>query len=139
VLGELGPGFAEKFATAKHFGSWLGLCPDNRITGGRILRARTRPGKSRVAEALRLAAQSLGRAQNHFGDLYHRWKARLGAPKAITAMAHKLVRILWHLLKHPEPFKPEVFAREEQKMKRRQLARLQNLAQSLNCSLVPNQ
>jgi transposase len=139
VLGELGPGFAEKFATAKHFGSWLGLCPDNRITGGRILRARTRPVKSRVAEALRLAAQSLGRAQNYFGDLYRRWKARLGAPKAITAMAHKLARILWHLLKFREPFNPEVFAQEEAKMKRRQLARLQNLAQSLHHSLVPIQ
>jgi hypothetical protein len=65
--------------------------------------------------------------------------AKSGAPKAITAIAHNLARILWHLLKHQEPFNPEVFAMEEQKMKRRQLARLQNLARSLNCSLVPNQ
>jgi hypothetical protein len=88
LLGELGPEFAAKFATAKHFGSWLGLCPDNRITGGRIYSVRTRDVKSRVAEALRLAAQSLHRAQNYFGDLYRRWQARLGSPKAITAMAH---------------------------------------------------
>jgi transposase len=138
LLGELGPGFAEKFATAKHFGSWLGLCPDNRITGGKIYSVRTRDVKSRVAEALRLAAQSLGRAQNYFGDLCRRWKARLGAPKAITAMAHKLARVLWHLLKYKEPFNPEVFAREEEKMKRRKLARLQNLAASLNYQLTPN-
>ncbi len=86
--GELGPEFAAKFPTAKHFGSWLGLCPDNRITGGKIYSVKTRDVKSRVAEALRLAAQSLWRAQNYFGDLYRRWKARLGSPKAITAMAH---------------------------------------------------
>jgi len=93
--------------------------------------------KSRVAEALRLAAQSLWQAKNYFGDLYRRWKARLGAPKAITAMAHKLARILWHLLKYQQPFTPEVFAQAEAKMKRQKLARLQNLAASLNYQLIP--
>ena len=139
LLGELGPGFAEKFPTAKHFGSWLGLCPDNRITGGKIYSVRTRDVKSRVAEALRLAARSLWRAQNYFGDLYRRWKARLGGPKAITAMAHKLARILWHLLKYKEPFNPEVFKKEEEKMQRKKLTRLQNMAASLNYHLIPNQ
>ena len=139
LLCELGPGFAEKFPTAKHFGSWLGLCPDNRITGGKIYSVKTRDVKSRVAEALRLAAQSLWQAKNYFGDLYRRWKARLGSPKAITAMAHKLARILWHLLKYKEPFNPEVFAKEEAKMQRHKLARLQNLAAALNYQLIPNQ
>jgi len=137
LLCELGPGFAEKFTTAKHFGSWLGLCPDNRITGGKVYSVRTRDVKSRVAEALRLAAQSLWQAKNYFGDLYRRWKARLGAPKAITAMAHKLARILWHLLKYKEPFNPEVFAREEEKMKRKRLARLNNSAAALGYSITP--
>jgi len=139
LLCELGPEFAEQFATAKHFGSWLGLCPDNRITGGKIYSVRTRDVKSRVAEALRLAAQSLWQAKNYFGELYRRWRARLGSPKAITAMAHKLARILWHLLKFKHPFNPEVFAKAEAKMKRQKLARLQTLATTLNYRLVPNQ
>jgi hypothetical protein len=138
LLCELGPQFADKFPSAKHFGSWLGLCPDNRITGGKIYSVRTRDVKSRVAEALRLAAQSLWQAKNYFGDLYRRWKARLGAPKAITAMAHKLARILWHLLKYQQPFNPEVFAQAEAKMKRKKLQRLQNMAASLNYQLIPN-
>jgi hypothetical protein len=54
-------------------------------------------------------------------------------------MAHKLARVLWHLLKYKEPFKPEVFAKEEAKMKRKQLARLHNLAATLNHQLIPNQ
>src|SRR4029077_2929441 len=110
------------------FASWLGLCPDNRITGGKIYSVRTRDVKSRIAEALRLAAQSLWRAQNYFGDLFRRWKARLGSPEAITAMAHKLARVLWHLLKFKQPFNLEVFAKEEAKSKKRKLANLQNLA-----------
>jgi transposase len=139
LLCELGPGFAEKFATAKHFASWLGLCPDNRITGGKILSSKTRAVKSRVATALRLAAQSLWRAQNYFGDLYRRWKARLGNQKAVTAMAHKLARVLWHLLQFKEAFDWKVFEKEEAKMKQRKLKRLQNLAASLNLQLVPLQ
>ena len=107
LLCELGPDFAHRFSTAKHFGSWLGLCPDNRITGGKICSVRTRDVKSRVAQALRLAAQSLWRAQNYFGDLYRRWKARLGAPKAITAMAHKLARTLWPCLNTGKPSTPK--------------------------------
>ena len=62
---------------------------------------------------------------------------KLSSPKAITAMAHKLARILWHLLKFKEPFKPEVFAKEEAKLKRQKLQRLHNMAASLNYQLVP--
>ena len=138
LMCELGPEFAAKFPTAKHFGSWLGLCPDNRITGGKIYGVRTRDVKSRVAEALRLGAQSLWQAKNYFGDLYRRWKARLGAPKAITAMAHKLARILWHMINYQEAFNPEVFAKEEAKMKHKKLARLQTMAADLNFQLIPN-
>lgn len=80
LLAELGPDFAERFPTAKHFGLWLELSPDNRITGGRIYSVRTQDVKSRVTEALLLAAQSLHRAQNYFRDLYRRWQARQGSP-----------------------------------------------------------
>jgi transposase len=139
LLGELGPDFAERFPTAKHFGSWLGLCPDNRITGGKIMSSATRDVKSRAATALRLAAQCLNSAQNYFGDLYRRWKARLGTPKAITAMAHKLARILWHLFKYRQAFDPEVFRKEEEKMRRKKLARLHHTAAALGLKLVPAQ
>jgi hypothetical protein len=136
---ELGPCFADKFPTAKHFTSWLGLCPDNRITGGKVYSTHTRDVKSRVAEALRLAAQSLWQAKNFFGDLFRRWKARLGTPEAITAMAHKLARILWHLLKYKQPFDTGVFAKEEQRMQRKKLARLQSMAATMNYQLTPIQ
>ncbi len=105
--------------------------------GGKIYSVKTREVKSRVAKALRLAALNLGRAENYFGDLYRRWKARMGAPKAITAMAHKLARVLWHLLKFKEAFDWKVFAKEEEKMKRKKLARLQNLAAAMNYQLIP--
>jgi hypothetical protein len=90
-----------------------------------------------VAEALRQAAQSLWQAQHHFGELYRRCKARVGSPKAITAMAHKLACARWHLLEFKPPFNPEVFAKAEAKVKRQKLQRLHLLGPSLNCTIVP--
>lgn len=106
LVGELGPDFAERFPSTKHFASWLGVRPDNRITGGKMMSSATRDMKSRAATALRLAAQGLHQAQNYLGDLYRRWKARPGTPKAIPAMAHKLARSLWHLFKYRQAFNP---------------------------------
>jgi transposase len=137
LLSELGPDFAARFPSAKHFASWLGLCPDNRISGGAILSVATRDVKNRAAHALRLAAQALWNAKNYFGDLFRRWKARLGAPKAVTAMAHKLARILWHLCRYRCAFHPEVFRREEERMKQRKLQRLHNTAAALGLKLLP--
>jgi transposase len=136
LVGEPGRDFADKFPTAKHFASWLGLCPDNRITGGRVLSAHTRQVKNRVAEALRRAAQCLWNAKNYFGDLYRRWKARLGTPAAITAMAHKLARILWHLCKYKEAFNPEGFRAAEEKQARKKRQRLENQAAAMGLKLV---
>jgi len=133
---ELGPDFVTKFPTAKCFASWLGLCPDNRITGGKIISVKTRDVKNRAAMALRLAAQSLWRSKDYLGECFRRWKARLGTPKAITAMAHKLARILWHLLKYRETYNPTVWAKAEEKLKAKRLKYLHQTAASHGFKLV---
>jgi transposase len=133
---ELGPDFVSRFPTAKCFASWLGLCPDNRITGGRIISVKTRDVKNRTALALRLAAQSLWRSKDYLGECFRRWKARLGTPKAITAMAHKLARILWHLIKYQQPYDPTVWAAAEEKLRIKKIKRLQQNAAALGFQLL---
>jgi hypothetical protein len=137
-LSEVGP-TVERFATPKHFASWLGLCPDNRITGGRVLSAATRKVKSRTAYALRMAANSLKRSQSALGDYYRRMKARLGAPSAITATAHKLARIIHHLVKHRCPYDASVFAKEEQLHRQRRERTLRKQAAHFGFQLTPLQ
>ena len=132
---ELGPDFVRRFHTAKAFASWLGLCPDNRITGGHIISVKTRDVKSRAALALRLAAQSLWRAKDYLGDCFRRWKARLGTPKAITAMAHKLARILWHLVRFQVPYDPAIWAIPEEKLRLKRIRRLHQSAAALGFKL----
>lgn len=92
------------FPTEKHFSSWLGLCPNNRITGGKVFSSRTRKVQNRVALILRVAAQSLHRSKTALGAYYRRMRARLGAPKAITAAAHKLAILIYRMLKYGENY-----------------------------------
>jgi transposase len=99
LVSELGGDFT-KWPTVKHFTSWLGLCPNWKKTGGKVQSSRTRRGKNRAAHALRLAAWSLLRSQSYLGAYLRRQRSRLGAPKAITAAAHKLARILYNLMRH---------------------------------------
>jgi len=135
-LSEVGPS-VEPFATPQHFSSWLGLCPDNRITGRRILSAATREVKSRTAYALRMAALTLQRSQSSLGEHFRRMKARLGTPAAITATANKLARILYHLVKHRCAYDASVFAAEEELHRRRRENNLRKQAAHFGFQLTP--
>ncbi|MFL6220245.1 MAG: IS110 family transposase [Actinomycetes bacterium] len=99
LVSELGTDFT-KWPTVKHFASWLGLCPNWKKTGGKVQSSRTRRGKNRAAGALRLAAWGLVRSHSYLGAYLRRQRARLGAPKAVTATAHKLARTLYNLMRY---------------------------------------
>jgi transposase len=106
---EAGPQII-RFPSSKHFASWLGLCPDNRISGGKILSSKTRNVRCRLANALRMGATTLYRSHSAPGDYFRRLRARLGSPAAITAAAHKLVRILFAMLRDRRSFDPQLLA-----------------------------
>jgi transposase len=99
LVSELGTDFT-RWPTVKHFASWLGLCPNWKKTGGKVQSSRTRKGKNRAAGALRLAAWGLVRSHSYLGAYLRRQRARLGSPKAVTAAAHKLARIVYHLMRY---------------------------------------
>ncbi len=103
VLSEIGFEVS-KFPTEDQFVSWLGLCPNNTITGGKVKRRGTKRVKNRAADALRVAAQSLSRSQSYLGGIHRRFRAHLGPAEAITATAHKLARIIYRLLKFGEAY-----------------------------------
>jgi transposase len=126
LVSELGSDFT-KWPTVKHFTCWLGLCPNWQKTGGQVKSSRVRRGKNRAALALRLAAWSLVRSPSYLGAYLRRQRARLGAPKAITATAHKLARIIYNLMRHgaayvqqsEEVYAAQVRARLEKQLQRR--------------------
>src|SRR5262249_58424447 len=126
LVSELG-GDLSQWPTVKHFTSWLGLCPNWRKTGGKVQSSRTRLGKNRAAAALRLAAWGLVRSQSYLGAYLRRQRSRLGSPKAVTATAHKLARIVYNLMrygptyvqKEEAAYAAEVRGRRERQLRRR--------------------
>jgi transposase len=136
LFGEIGPDFT-KFRSASAFASWMGLCPDNDISGGKVLWVGTRKVKCRAATALRMAAQSLHHSKSALGDFYRRMRAKLGAPQAITAAAHKLARIIFHLITSRQEFDDSRFAADQLRYQKRQEGKLRAKAQALGFQLVP--
>jgi transposase len=136
LFGEIGPDFT-KFRSASAFASWMGLCPDNDISGGKVLWVGTRKVKCRAATSLRMAAQSLHHSKSGLGDFYRRMRAKLGAPKAITAAAHKLARIIFHLVTTRQEFDDARFAADQLRYIKRQESKLRTKAHALGFQLTP--
>jgi transposase len=134
IIGEIGTDMT-KWPTFKHFASWLGLCPGNKVSGGKILSSRTKPSANRAAGALRLAAFTLYRSKSALGAYYRKMRARLGAPKAITATAHKLARILYVMLREKKSFVEIGQEAYEQAYKERQVTSLKRKAKELGFAL----
>jgi transposase len=135
LLAEVGRDLS-RFPSAAAFVSWLGLCPQNKKSGGKILSTKTRRTKNRLNCALRVAAQTLHRSQTHLGVYYRRMRTRLGAPKAITAAAHKLARIIFHLLTTGQSYDESIFAVHEQRRRTHMENRLRRQANEFGFQLV---
>jgi transposase len=101
ILSEIGTEMS-KWPDDSHFGSWLGLAPKNAISGGKLLKRRTM--KTRATQAFRMAAQSVLRADCALGAFSRRLKGRLGPAQALGATAHKMARIVYHMLKDQVPY-----------------------------------
>lgn len=136
VISEIGTDVA-KFPTEKHFASWLTLSPNHQITGGRVRRRRTRPGANRVATALRVAAQSLSRSRTALGAFFRRVRARIGAPKAVTAAARKLAVLIYRMLKYGKHFVELGQQAYENAYQHQVLDRLTRTAKQFGLRLVP--
>jgi transposase len=136
IVSEIGVEM-NKWRSAKAFCSWLGLCPGNKISGGKVLDSRTRQVVNRVADALRLAAQSAGRTETCLGIFYRRKQAHLGAPKATTATARKLACLIYHLLKYKQPYQEPDPVIYQLRLKKSALAKLQRQAIALGYTLLP--
>ena len=136
VISEVGTDMT-RWPTGKHFASWLGLSPNNRVTGGKIISSRTKPSANRAAKALRLAANALYRSNSALGAFLRRKKAQLGAPKAITATAHKLARIIYAMLRFGQDYVDAGAQYYESQYHERALRAAKRRAAQLGYELVP--
>ncbi len=135
IVSEIGLDM-NRWKSAKNFASWLGLCPGNKVSGGKRLSGKTKPCANRVAIVLRMAANTLYRSQCAFGAFLRRMKARLGSPKAITALAHKLAKLIYTLLRYGHEYVEKGVEYYEGMYQKRREASLKQKAKEMGYELV---
>jgi transposase len=135
VIAEAGADLSA-FPSEKQFASWLGLCPTNQQSGKKILNRRTRKVVNRATVAFRNAAMTLVRSQSYLGAQYRRLRTRLGAPKAITAMARKLACLFYRLIKHGQQYVDQGTEYYETRYREQQIRSLAKRAQKLGLQLI---
>ena len=136
VMSEVGADMS-KFPDDKHFASWLGLCPGTKITGGKVMSGKTARVANRASQALKLAAAALRTSQSALGAYYRRLCARMDKPKAVTAAAHKLARLIYAMLTKGEEYTDRGQAYYEERYRQRVVANLNRRAQQLGLQVVP--
>jgi len=135
IISEIGVDM-NRWPNAKAFCAWLGLCPGNKISGGKVLSSRTARVVNRVAILLRTLAPTLGRTDTWLGVFHRRMKARMGPAAANTATARKLATILYHLLKYKEEYIDVDCLAYEEKFRRYRVSRLRKQAAELGYEIV---
>lgn len=136
IVSEIGLDMT-RWHNTKAFASWLGLCPGNKITGGKVISSRSKVCANRAAAAFRLAAYGLQHSKSYLGAFCRRMKARMGPAKAITATAHKLARIVYAMLLTRTPYAEKGIDFYEQEYRTRRVARLKRNARDLGFQLLP--
>jgi transposase len=135
VISETGVDMS-RFPSAGHFASWLGLCPGTRITGGKVMSGKTKRCANHAAQALRLAAAALRASQSALGAYFRRMCSRMDKPKAVTATAHKLARLIYTMLTKGEEYTDQGQDYYEERYRERVLLQLSQRAQKLGMKLV---
>lgn len=136
ILSEIGIDLS-RFPNVKHFCSWLGLCPATKISGGKVIFARTKHSANRVRQALKMAAMSLSHSDSALGAYYRRLCRRMDKPSANTATAHKLARMIYFMLTRGEAFVHQTQEQYEEQQRQRNIVALKRRATALGFQLSP--
>lgn len=138
VISETGVDMS-RFPTVGHFASWLGLCPGTKITGGKSMSGKTKRVVNRAAQALRLAAAALRSSKSALGAYFRRMCTRMDKPKAVTAAAHKLARLIYTMLTKGEEYTDQGQDYYEERYRERVVRQLSQRAEKLGMKLVPTE
>jgi transposase len=138
VISETGADMS-RFTTVGRFTSWLGLCPGTKITGGKVMSGKTKRVTNRAAQALKLAAAALRSSQSALGAYFRRMCARMDKPKAVTAAAHKLARLIYTMLTKGEEYTDRGQDYYEERYRQRVLRNMAQRAEEMGMKLVVNE
>jgi transposase len=131
ILSETGTDLT-KWPNEKKFVKWLNLCPNNKITGGKLISSQLMKKKpNAAAQAFRMAANSLKQSKHWLGDYFRRTRAKGGQKYAIVATARKLAIIYYKMVRFKEPFTPFDMDKYNKKYRQAKIANLEKLLKKL--------
>src|SRR5437588_6984593 len=136
VISEAGYDMS-KWKTENHFVSWLRLCPDNRISGGKVIGKGRLPTNNPISIDWKMAASTLRQSKTYLGAQFRRFRTRLGAPIAIKAMAAKLARLVYRMLRYGMKYVDQGAAFYELRHRELQIKRLKAKAEKLGYRVTP--
>jgi len=137
LLTEIGPDLS-RFANVMHFCSWLGLCPATKISGGKVLSSGTKRSANMARQALKMAAQSLWHSGSALGAFYRRLWGRMDKPRANTATAHKLARMVYFMLTRGEEFVDKGQQHGEEQQRQCSVSASKRRASDLGFTVAPS-
>jgi transposase len=135
VIAETGVDMS-RWPTERHFASWLDLCPTNDVSGGKVIRRGNKKAQNRATAAFRQAATTLIKSNSYLGAQYRRFRASLEKPKAVKAMAHKLARLFYRLLKYGQSYVDKGTEFYEQRYRERQILSVRKRARQLGLQIL---
>jgi transposase len=117
--------------TEKQFTSWLGLAPNTKISGKKIISSHVPKKKHYAGQSFRIAAMSLRNNKGPLGDFYRRIRTYAGAPKAIVAVARKLAVIYYRMMTSQQAFNPVELVKSQEKYKKQKIKQLEKKLEKL--------
>lgn len=133
VLAECGTDF-NRWKSDKHFTSWLGLAPNTKISGGKVISSRVAKKKHNAGQAFRMAASTLYQSKSPLGDYFRRIRAPSGPGKAVVATARKMAVIYYHMILNKQTFDPQALIIADKKFKAYKIKRLEKQLKSLKAA-----
>jgi transposase len=135
VVSEVGWDMS-KWRTENHFVSWLKLCPDNKISGGKVIGKGRMPTNNRATTVLRMAASTLLTSESYLGAQFRRLRTRLGPPVATKAMAAKLARLLYRMLRYGMKYGDQGAELYDAQYRKQQVLHLKRKAAQLGLQII---
>jgi transposase len=133
IMSEVGLDMT-KWKTENHFTSWLGLAPNTKISGGKIISSRIQKKKHHAGQAFKMAANGLHNSKSPLGDFYRRIRSKAGAAKAVVATARKIAIIYYKMVSNKEAYNPKAMEDYQQKYKEKKISQLKRKIEQLEAA-----
>jgi transposase len=124
----------KKWKSASNFAAWMNLVPNTKITGGKIISSRMQKKKNHAGLILRMASSNLSKSKSPLGDYARRMRSRIGGKGAVVASAHKMSKIVYHLINNQVEFNSSLIIEDQISWKQRQIVTLEKRLDKLKQS-----